>query len=491
MPGTDLCLKVGGWARFEAVSGNTNGSPTWGAFAGNADQRTTSNTIFRARAYVTVDAREQTAYGTARGYLAVGVNTSDVGLNTAANQFSANRAFIQFAGFTGGVTQSFYDYFSTAAIAYMAGYMPASDTGDPGWLVAGYTAQLGNGLSATLAMEARRVTQNIDQNSVNGTFGGAGASTGFFAQSAGGSIVPGSYFDALTAAGTSGTTTITASGAAAILPGDGAYGGQQLGDIVANLRLDQAWGGAQVMGALHQVNANYYSSGGSTAPSLASEGHPSDTWGYAVGAGLRLNFPMFGAGDYFQTQANYTVGASRYIFQTPNSNWGKDDGNREAFGIVSDCVYGGINTAAGPAATAGTTSCQLTTAWNIDASYEHYWTPAWHTAFYGGWSAVNYNASANAMLCSAAGFGNGGIGTAAVATAGCNNDWTTWFAGARTQWNVTKTFYMGVDVIYEQLDSAKTPTGTTGGYSFSSATLTEATSGAWAFRFRAHKDFLP
>jgi hypothetical protein len=137
MPGTDLCLKVGGWARMEAVTGNTNGSPTWGAFAGNVQQRSTSNTVFRARGYITVDAREQTAYGTARGYLAVGLNTSDLGLNTAANQFSANRAFVQFAGFTGGITQSFYDYFSSAAIAYMAGYMPASDTGDPGWLVAG------------------------------------------------------------------------------------------------------------------------------------------------------------------------------------------------------------------------------------------------------------------------------------------------------------------------------------------------------------------
>ena len=29
-------------------------------------------------------------------------------------------------------------------------------------------------------------------------------------------------------------------------------------DIVANLRVDQAWGSAQIMGALHQVNAAYY-----------------------------------------------------------------------------------------------------------------------------------------------------------------------------------------------------------------------------------------
>src|SRR6202012_1156087 len=161
MPGTDLCLKVGGWVRFEATEG-ANGRLTWGPFNGNANTRATSNFVMRARAYVTVDAREQTAYGTARGYFAVGISTNDVGLNTAANQLSANRAFVQFAGITGGITQSFYDYFSAAASADRGAYSPSPDTGDPGWLVFGYTAQLGNGLSATLAAEQRRTTQIIN-----------------------------------------------------------------------------------------------------------------------------------------------------------------------------------------------------------------------------------------------------------------------------------------------------------------------------------------
>ncbi len=34
------------------------------------------------------------------------------------------------------------------------------------------------------------------------------------------------------------------------------YGGYQVPDIVANLRVDQTWGSAQVMGAIHQVNAS-------------------------------------------------------------------------------------------------------------------------------------------------------------------------------------------------------------------------------------------
>ncbi len=50
------------------------------------------------------------------------------------------------------------------------------------------------------------------------------------------------------------------------------YGGWQSPDVVANLRVDQAWGSAQVMGALHEVNAGYY---GATPVT----GHPGDTWG--------------------------------------------------------------------------------------------------------------------------------------------------------------------------------------------------------------------
>ncbi len=92
----------------------------------------------------------------------------------------------------------------------------------------GYTAQFGNGFSATIAAEERRITQIINE--------GSGA------LSAGGSINPGAF----NAAGVSQTGLVTA--------GAGAYGGFQVPDIVANLRVDQAWGSAQIMGALHQVN---------------------------------------------------------------------------------------------------------------------------------------------------------------------------------------------------------------------------------------------
>ena len=92
----------------------------------------------------------------------------------------------------------------------------------------------------------------------------------------------------------------------------GQYGGFQVPDIVANIRVDHAWGSAQIMGALHQVNATYYA-----GPTGVASGHPDDRLGFAIGAGIRLNTPMIGQGDFFQAQINYSHGALRYISKLP------------------------------------------------------------------------------------------------------------------------------------------------------------------------------
>jgi hypothetical protein len=445
IPGTDMCLKIGGWVRAEYGWGS-NGSLVWGPFAGNAQLRGTSNSVFRARGYITADARNQTAYGTVRSYIAVGVSENDIGYNTAANTFSANRAFIQWAGFTFGRAQSFYDFYSVPATSYW-GSFPASDTGDPGWWVAGYTAQFGNGFSATVSAEERRNTQIV-------------------APGVGGGIVPGAFPGAPAATVTASTT---------------AYGGFQAPDVVGNVRVDQAWGSAQIMAAYHEVNGVYY--GGLAAPGT---GHPGDKAGFAVGGGLKLNAPMIGHGDYLQAQVNYAEGASRYVFMTPNSNWGKAEGMNAAYGVLSDAVYGGVAGVTG-------TGLELTTAWGVNAAYEHWWNPAWDSSVYGGYAAVSYDTTANNILCSDAGDGNGLAGTAALATAGCNNNWSTFWVGTRTNWHVTKDFYMGVDVLYSKLDSAKTSDGLLHGYS--GTILPGATNVAnednWAVRLRVHKDFYP
>ena len=135
-----------------------------------------------------------------------------------------NRWFIQWAGFTIGHATSFYDFYSIGANEY--GFASASsDTGDGGWDVFAYTAQFGGGVSATLSAELQRRVQLVNATST-AVFG-------------------------------TGLTSFAAGGV------DGAgYSGQDWPDVVANLRVDQAWGSAQIMGALHEIQSTYYTAGG-------------------------------------------------------------------------------------------------------------------------------------------------------------------------------------------------------------------------------------
>jgi hypothetical protein len=457
IPGTDMCIKIGGWVRAEYGYGQ-NGNFAWGWANANVNNRTTNNSDFRARGYITADARNQTEYGTVRGYIALGVSENEHGGDvTASNNFSANRAFIQWAGFTFGRAQSFFDFYSNPATSYW-GAFPGSDTGDGGWFVMGYTAQFGNGFSATLSAEAPRKLSIVN---VSGT----AAST-----------VAGTFLTAL----------------------NGAYGGFQAPDIVANLRVDQTWGSASIMGALHEVNSLYYSNSAAATGLVGNAaGNPNNKVGWAVGAGIKLNAPMIGQGDYFQAQVNYTQGALRYLFQTSQPTWAFADGFSQGIGVLTDAVYGGL-ASGGSGATAGSspTGLNLTTAWNVNAAYEHFWSPRWRTSLYGGYAAVTYGAQANANLCFGEGFGTGPGGANALATTGCDNNWQTAWIGSRTQWNITKDFYMGVDVLYQKLQSGTTSTGLIGvplalAGPVPTGAVPVADPDNWSFRFRVHRDFYP
>jgi hypothetical protein len=480
MPGTEMCIKIGGWVRAE-ITDYGAGNFSTGATQGDLNNRTTSNLSMRARGYITADAREQTAYGTARAYISAGVATTDIGNTLLPSALGLNRAFIQFAGMTAGETQSFYDFYSVPATSYR-GYFGASDTGDPGWWLWAYTAQLGNGLSATVSAEQRRAAQMIDLTS--------GTSVGTLAASTGGAAAAGSL------------TGDLANPAAGATNAPGSYGGDTAPDVVATLRLDQSWGSAQVMGALHQDNAAYYG----TVPAT---GGPSDKWGFVVGGGLRLNFPMVAQGDYFQSQVNYTVGAPRYTMMSNNApTLANGQGNTVAYGVFSDCVYGATGAGvagAGPGPAAGGTGCNLTTAFGVNAAYEHYWTPQFRESFVYAYNKILYNSQANAILCNfevngAAGGATGGA--AAVPVANCNNNWAISTYATRFQYDFTKSLYLGVEVMYQHFTTAQLP-GSGGGVNTIGAPLATLIGGGLssnatvknennvAITARIHKDFLP
>jgi hypothetical protein len=389
MPGTDTCLKVGGYIRAQYETGASAGGVAQimtGDGAGTRDL--TRNIGWRARGDVTLDARTQSAYGTIRSYARFGQE-----MNDGVKALHYDRAFIQFAGFTFGLTQSFYDFLSLAPYNYSNPRI-GSDTGAVGVMVAAYTAQFGNGLSATIALEQSRTPLVMDAA-------------------------------AITATTVSTTTTDNAALNKAF-------------DVVANVRVDQAWGSAQVMAAAHDASAGYYG----TANSVIN-GTPGDKWGYAVGAGLQLNVPGM-KGDIVAAQVNYSKGAIGYT-SFVNANFGKQTGGGVGgdlgFGYVTDGVFG-----------ASPTPIEQTTAWGFTAVYQHLWSPALRTSVYGGYTAINYNANADAILCAA----QPGV------ESNCSNDFSFWQVGTRTAWFPHPDLELGLDVMYTKLNTANEGTTSTG-----------------------------
>src|SRR6187431_3385053 len=69
IPGTDTCIKIGGFVRTEL---NFNAGGSFSFLNGNLDDPNRNDVLWRSRAVVTFDVRSQTEYGTLRSYMAGG-----------------------------------------------------------------------------------------------------------------------------------------------------------------------------------------------------------------------------------------------------------------------------------------------------------------------------------------------------------------------------------------------------------------------------------
>ncbi len=445
IPGTDICLKIGGYVRFQENI-HTGASISGGPFFGTGGRNTrvdAQDYAHRVRTITTFDTREQTAYGTLRTYILMGFTQDSTGGATAT--LYATRAFIQFAGFTFGKATSFFDFASTAAVAYNAGFVYNSDTGDAGHIVAAYTAQLGNGVSATLSFEQSRRLATVFLN------GGDPYSL---------ATLTNPPFNNL----------------------GGIAGVGVLQDVVGNIRIDQAWGSAQVSAALHDISAGYF---GATE----NLGHPDEEWGWAASAGLRINTPWIAAGNYFQAQVSYAEGATGYLAQFPRgaaiNKWA---GETVGFGFFDDAVYSGpLGLTDG--------NIERTTGWSAFASYEHRWSPNWRTSVYGTYIDISYNGAATAAICDQ-GFFVGGANNAFQGL-DCSPNWSAWAVGSRTQWDIVKGLYVGLDVIYQRLHTASPGTFdnrvfiTGSGAKTPNAFYRVEDQEAWVATWRIHRDFVP
>ena len=151
IPGTDTCIKIGGYLRaqveansFDGFSAGSTNSPLGPSTITDGRFDRFSNGInFTGRGAISVDARTESEYGTIRSYLHVGYQNATSG--SAAVSFLSDRAFIQFAGFTFGLTQSFFDIFSNTELFTYTNAKTSGDTYYYGVTAWAYTASFGNG----------------------------------------------------------------------------------------------------------------------------------------------------------------------------------------------------------------------------------------------------------------------------------------------------------------------------------------------------------
>lgn len=414
IPGTDTCIKVGGYLRAQ-VSLATNGLYD-AANSGVAGAKNRLGNYYStgSREDLTIDTRTATEYGVVRtffdgvfnwnsgsyagaGTTAVNGSTAYSGASVAGGTLGVYYAFIQFAGLTFGKAQS---QFSAPWTNYPANNFDGLPGGG-GWDPVNqftYTADFGQGITASFS--AQDQVQHDTSNIWN-------------------------------------VSAATAAGLAAGAYGANDIGGARSPDLVAMVRVDQAWGLFQASVAAHDNHAAYFGADETT-------GHPADKWGWAGQLALSIKNIPTGLGDTINLTGVYTNGASRYNFQDYTSTTFAMYGGSALAGAYQSVGLSGLSDSTFVAG-AGQ---ELTTTYGFRGGYTHNWDPHWATGVYGAWAAVRYNGTAKGYICGAF------VATLALSSgaAGCNPDFNYAVAGVATYWTPVKNLTFSADLAYTMLD---------------------------------------
>ena len=430
IPGTDTCIKLGGYMRIDTTfNGGIYDQPAWSGDLG-VGNRYRNDFASRSRMALTVDTRTATEYGVVRTFLqgdfqfdTLGSNTTNPAVLTAAGvnnsllstvgggYVAVEFAFVQFAGFTFGKSASAYaspwhGYPGNNSSFLIGGHDTVTGVNN-----IQYTAQFGNGVSATIGLD--------DPTVFNRT-----------------SIYNLSIPTAVSAAGTSSNV----------------YAGVNMPDIVGNIRIDQAWGLFQLSGAIHEVDASYNSLSAGGVPTGLSgiSGHPETKYGGSVMAALQIKNIPTGPGDDIKIDATWAKGDTKNVISTSATSptftmfGGAGAGAYQSigFGATTDAVYL-------PAFAGGDGSLHLTTAFGVRGAFNHNWDPYWSSSLFGSYSGVRYDGVAKANICA--------VYTAARVTApsadySCNPDYNVAQIGVVTRWTPVKNLTFSAEVMYFALD---------------------------------------
>jgi hypothetical protein len=436
IPGTDTCLRVSGRARFEGGY-RTVYSRQAGTNAGDTSG-------YQGRMRINLDARTQTAYGTLRAFVRLDAGSrtgydrsgtqariaqayDGIGVDQAgrAQQYvNVDKAFIQFAGLTAGRAASFFDFY--AHDFEIAGATMGSDVSSTNLLA--YTATLGNGLSATFSIE----DPVFRRSPVFSPAAGAAPVSPFFVGYTNGA--PSSY---------SAIDDIQR---------------ERLPDIVAALRVDQAWGSAQISAAAHELNTG----NPTAAPLPAASGvitgvtHTKSVEGWAVQGGLKINTPFIAPGDALYLQSAYADGAQMYTgYCAFTGCYIQVNSLIQLQKIGQTFADATINPFTG--------QLQTSTSFSAVASYLHYWSPDWRSAIFGAYGEQDFTRRARlaqGLVFNAANpnggnsFGSNGVGvpgTRFYQLSQALRDTYQFVAGASLIWSPVRDLDIGVEALYMQV----------------------------------------
>ena len=502
IPGTDTCLRLSGRARFE---GGYQASYSRQNGTGNGD---TSG--YQGRMRINLDARTQTGYGTLRAFvrLDAGARTGYAGIGQSGTQqrigqaypglgidsfgrdqqfANVDKAFIQFAGLTAGRASSFFDFY--AHDFELGGGTLGSDSASTNLLA--YTVTAGNGLSATLSVEDpvfRRTP--IFSPTVNPAGVTVNTNVANFALS--NSPVP--VFIGYTNGFPSRYGFVDA------------IQRERLPDFVGALRLDQAWGSAQVSAASHELNVGNVGNGAGTGSgSNISLPHTNSVLGWAVQGGLKVNTPFVAPGDALYLQGAYGEGAQLYTgYSSYTGSYTQSTATIQGQKFAQYFADATINPFTG--------QLQTSQSVTVTAAYLHYWSPEWRSAFFGSYGEQNFAQGARraqgAIFSLVNPNGANAFGANAVGVLGSRfyqlsqalRDTYQFVAGGSVIWSPVKDLDIGVEAFYTQIglksgraiDTDKSPTAYSNVAGINNGTFVPRTAtqdSASMVRVRVQRDF--
>ena len=338
IPGSDTCVRLGGYVRaeYQYVPGKDVNSPTAATAAAVVSQskNVQSETGYEVRGRIDVDARTPTSMGAARTFVRLRASNTSGVRNTTISDKSAygmsdasstgitiESALVQWAGFTFGVAAENY--------AMMPSMMYGANpwTGFPnGMKQIAYTAKLGGGLSATVALEDRK-DYNYDQTA----------------------------FDQP----------------------------QTAANLIANIRMDQSWGFAAVHTLLGNNSINKSNVDGTVGQKTFSG------WGVGSTVNLKLPMIAAGDQIWVTANyADGALGA--LLSKGGMSNMSTSSNHRLLGGIVRvDQNVVQTNAVTGAATATNVYTYDTTTGWNLSMAATHYWASKWRSNLTAGYVEIN------------------------------------------------------------------------------------------------------